>query len=294
MKTIEARRWILDNCFTGCGNKINPNCCRISYWNKTTQRQMIYKIFSENRTQYKISLRILLFLNLNNSYNCLTCGNELKTNRWFCGPKCQMNHFTAIPFKNAWNEKARNKRVETCLFKYGVDNVFKNDDIKKKIELIMETRFGVRNIFMLQEYKEAKIYEKYGVDNIAKSVFIKEKIRKKKNEKFIKMIESSGFCTEEEYKRCFSYYRRLVGYHTRNQDLKILENFDKPRTLCGVVGGYQLDHIIPIKVGFEMGILPSIIGNINNLRFIPWKENRSKGYKTPNVLPISMKTFKEN
>jgi hypothetical protein len=43
-----------------------------------------------------------------------------------------------------------------------------------------------------------------------------------------------------------------------------------------VTGAYQLDHIIPQKIGFEMGIPPEIIGNILNLRFISWEENRQK------------------
>jgi hypothetical protein len=39
---------------------------------------------------------------------------------------------------------------------------------------------------------------------------------------------------------------------------------------------YQLDHIIPYKQGFELGIDPTIIGSRKNLRYILGKENRSK------------------
>jgi hypothetical protein len=38
----------------------------------------------------------------------------------------------------------------------------------------------------------------------------------------------------------------------------------------------QLDHIIPYKQGFELGISSSIIGSRNNLRFILGEENRRK------------------
>ena len=38
----------------------------------------------------------------------------------------------------------------------------------------------------------------------------------------------------------------------------------------------QLDHIIPYKQGFELGISPSVIGGRNNLRFILGEENRRK------------------
>lgn len=39
---------------------------------------------------------------------------------------------------------------------------------------------------------------------------------------------------------------------------------------------YQLDHIIPFKQGFELGIPPTVIGGRKNLRYILGKENRFK------------------
>ena len=39
---------------------------------------------------------------------------------------------------------------------------------------------------------------------------------------------------------------------------------------------YQLDHIIPFKQGFGLGIPPSVIGGRKNLRYILGKENRQK------------------
>lgn len=78
-------------------------------------------------------------------------------------------------------------------------------------------------------------------------------------------------------KTAFNEYRRKVFSFTRKNDLKLLENHDKPRGICGVDGVFQLDHIISIKHGFDNGFSAETIGNITNLRFIPWKENRSKG-----------------
>lgn len=52
-----------------------------------------------------------------------------------------------------------------------------------------------------------------------------------------------------------------------------------PRTLCGVEGGYQLDHKIPIKEGFIKRIPEEVVADVLNLQIIPWKENRSKGFK---------------
>jgi hypothetical protein len=39
---------------------------------------------------------------------------------------------------------------------------------------------------------------------------------------------------------------------------------------------YQLDHIIPFKQGYELGIDPKIIGGRSNLRWILGEENRKK------------------
>lgn len=77
-------------------------------------------------------------------------------------------------------------------------------------------------------------------------------------------------------KRKYAYECNKV---TSQFDLSILENSDKPRGLCGVDGAYQLDHIIPIQYGFDNNIPPEIIGHIDNLRFIPWKENNAKRNK---------------
>lgn len=77
-------------------------------------------------------------------------------------------------------------------------------------------------------------------------------------------------------KRKYAYQCNLV---TKQFDLSVLSNSDKPRGLCGIEGAYQLDHIIPIQYGFENNIDPKIIGHINNLRFIPWEENNFKRNK---------------
>lgn len=74
----------------------------------------------------------------------------------------------------------------------------------------------------------------------------------------------------------FKKYASLVMSITRKQDLSLLENFDKPRGLCGVPGAYQLDHIVSIKTGFDNNIPASVIGSLENLQFIPWEDNRKK------------------
>jgi hypothetical protein len=82
------------------------------------------------------------------------------------------------------------------------------------------------------------------------------------------------------------YYK--VWYITEKQPLKTLKNHHK-RCFRGK-GCYHLDHICSIAEGYRNGIPPEIIGGINNLRFIPSKENMEKGYKvSPKVLQETMK-----
>lgn len=75
----------------------------------------------------------------------------------------------------------------------------------------------------------------------------------------------------------YKKYRSDVMKVTNKQNFNELENNDKKRGLCGVPGAYQLDHKFSIFEGFKEGIEPEIIGNINNLEFIPWEENLNKG-----------------
>lgn len=69
-------------------------------------------------------------------------------------------------------------------------------------------------------------------------------------------------------------YYAMVWEVTESQPLHILENFDKRGWK-----NHHLDHIYPISMGFKEKIPPEKVGNIKNLRFIPYTENLDKGFK---------------
>ena len=73
-------------------------------------------------------------------------------------------------------------------------------------------------------------------------------------------------------------YELIVKKITNQQPIHLLNNFGK-RGKTGIEGAYHLDHKYSIVEGFKNNILPEIIVNINNLEFIPWKENLSKRAK---------------
>lgn len=81
-------------------------------------------------------------------------------------------------------------------------------------------------------------------------------------------------------KSAFRNYRRLVQRQTEaiyQKHLYILNPENHQRTLCGVKGGYQLDHKMSVKEGFEKNLSVHEIAHINNLQMLPWQENRKKG-----------------
>lgn len=75
-------------------------------------------------------------------------------------------------------------------------------------------------------------------------------------------------------KKLWNKYKRQVWKITKAQNLKKLENFDKR-----AFNGYHLDHKVSIWYGFKNRIDPKLIGSIDNLEFIPWKDNCKKSIK---------------
>jgi len=82
--------------------------------------------------------------------------------------------------------------------------------------------------------------------------------------------------SESEYEQLLSekkkYYNE-VHKITKRQPIQTLEFYEKRGKAKKGTDHYQLDHIIPISEGFQNNIDPNVIGDITNLRFIPWKEN---------------------
>jgi hypothetical protein len=72
-------------------------------------------------------------------------------------------------------------------------------------------------------------------------------------------------------------YRNLVRKAQNKWCLSLIPNYDENiRSLSGVDNGFQLDHIISQKYGFENKIDPYFIGHICNLQFITWQQNIKK------------------
>lgn len=93
-----------------------------------------------------------------------------------------------------------------------------------------------------------------------------------------KYQERYGNVNSAEYKTYARKVHRLSG-KTYTENIDIINPQRYTRTLCGVEGGWQLDHIIPIKECFLSGISPEEASAIDNLRMLPWRENLARNKK---------------
>jgi len=84
----------------------------------------------------------------------------------------------------------------------------------------------------------------------------------------------------------FSAYKRECRKVTYRSVYKMKQEGLIPSNTGKHKHQYQLDHIIPFRQGYELGIDPAIIGSRQNLRYILGEENRSKWdcFQTVDVL----------
>lgn len=94
---------------------------------------------------------------------------------------------------------------------------------------------------------------------------------------------------KDKEKRIF-YLR--VWLVTEMQPLHKLKNYSK--RCWDKAGCYELDHILSIAHAYLEGIPAHKVGSIENLRFIPKKENRNKSFKLTEDSHKILRKFKRN
>jgi hypothetical protein len=86
------------------------------------------------------------------------------------------------------------------------------------------------------------------------------------------------------------YYLR-VWLVTEMQPLRKLKNFTK--RCWGRSGCYELDHVLPIAHAYLENIPPHLVGSMDNLKFIPKKENRDKSFRLTEESHKILRKFKQ-
>lgn len=126
---------------------------------------------------------------------CHTCGKDIQLmkalyGRIYCDSKCGSNNKEAMERRKKTNmerygaenpfasDKIKKKIRETNIEKYGIDNPSKNEQIKKKIKSVMMDRYGVESPLQNSEIQEKfknTMLQRYGVDSPLRSEEIKQR-----------------------------------------------------------------------------------------------------------------------
>lgn len=108
-----------------------------------------------------------------NDGKCLVCEKETKYNGMmdgysrYCSAKCSANSI-----------ETKNKKKQTNLEKYGVEQVLQNKNIYNKMTENIKEKYGTDNVFKVKEIQEKQketIKEKYNVDNVSQLDEVKDK-----------------------------------------------------------------------------------------------------------------------
>jgi transposase-like protein len=122
---------------------------------------------------------------------------------------------------------------------------------KEKIEKLLKLNYSIDEVCEILNMKRSSLYswmKKYGVKKIRNSTEYEQYQRK------VRWLTEKNYVSEKS----------------------IINPNNYPRTLCGVDGGYQLDHILGVYECFNSNISEEECASIKNLQMIPWKENLKK------------------
>lgn len=145
-----------------------------------TVQEKLYVIFKNNGEQDK----------------CVICGNPSLFNSYSrgynktCSIECKHKLDTQVLDKSKDkrnSEEIKEKRRQTCLAKYGVDNPRKAESIKEKAKQTSLAKYGTSNPASSQIIKDKikqSFLEKYGVDNISRLDSVKKKLSEINSVKF--------------------------------------------------------------------------------------------------------------
>ena len=125
------------------------------------------------------------------------------------------------------NENIKQKIKQSCLSKYGTDNYTKTDECKQKRKNTTLKKYGVENVFQNNEIKEKikqKNQLKYGVENYSFTSEYKEKVKKTCLERYgvenyAKLSECKQKAEDTNLKKYgYPYHMQAPDYRSRLKD----------------------------------------------------------------------------
>lgn len=172
--------------------------------------------------------------------------------------------------------------------------LYKNNTLQEIANFYGTTKTRVRKWFDTLEIKKRPQgggNNRRVVDLITKDELI-ELIKSKKTNKHIakilgcsvsnicRLLSSYGLKREynmTDYRKYSNKVRRLTEKNYVKYFTTINLN-NCPRTLCGVDGGYQVDHKLSVRFCYDNNISEEVCASVDNLQMIEWTQNLNKRY----------------
>jgi hypothetical protein len=212
--------------------------------------------------------------------NCPGCGIEkiYKSKGGF--DQAIKNNSFCQKCANKWDRVFGKEKADEMRLHYSQNNLGKtaSDETKQKIAISMQLHW-LENSYPETARQKLRVRELKPC-----SEETREKLRQYTGERntTVQKILKDRDITYDEYLETiplWKQYYNTVQRITKQQPIYLLENYEKRGRAKKGTDVYHLDHIISIKFGFDTNIDPNIIGNISNLRVIPWLENLKKSSK---------------
>lgn len=143
----------------------NRETSEVSEWFESLpySRRVVYKFLKEGKKEFDIIL-------------CSVCKKPLSETQILEGGTCCSRSCAMYVINNS--ESVKEKKKQTCLKHYGVENPSYSVELRKKADETNLKKYGVKNVFSSEIIKE-KIrqtnLQKYGVENASQSDVVKEK-----------------------------------------------------------------------------------------------------------------------
>lgn len=87
--------------------------------------------------------------------------------------------------------------------------------------------------------------------------------------------------SEQDYND-YQKYKRAVysaSRKTYNQNISLLNPNGLLLGRCGTLGAFQIDHKVPISIGYQLKIAVTVMSIVENLQLMTWKDNLHKSNK---------------
>lgn len=175
-------------------NLVN-NILRSTRFGKASQIKKIITKLTPELNEYNAKPAQRLYHILNNIYEIPTCKNVECNNlcKWsgyfkigynqYCSSKCCNSDFNKIKLIGKQSEETRNKRKQTMIERYGVDNPMKSEKLKTKFKDAYFNKNETEKQNIISKRKQTVLL-KYNVENISQCDQIKEKKQETYNQNY--------------------------------------------------------------------------------------------------------------